>query len=145
MANAWTSREAAIHALIGRRIRQAREEAGLAPRALAGRLGIAAARLAGMERGTERLSARQVFEVAGATGKPVSYFFADLDPRGAQQGAPPDAQAAAEAAHRHAIADVSSARLAETRALIAAFYRIADPATRRDVIRLLRGIAEDLR
>jgi transcriptional regulator with XRE-family HTH domain len=142
VANAWTSREAAIHALIGRRIRQAREEAGLAPRALAGRLGIAAARLAGMERGTERLSARQVFEVAGATGKPVSYFFADLDPRGAQQGAQ---AAAAEAAHRHAIADVSSARLAETRALIAAFYRIADPATRRDVIRLLRGIAEDLR
>ena len=36
-------------------------------------------------------------------------------------------------------------RLAETRELIAAFNRIPDADTRRDIIRLLRGIADDQR
>jgi hypothetical protein len=113
-------------------------------------------RIAGIEKGTERLTARRIFEIATATGKSVAYFFADLEPGNGRvtmahddqetatgqgpSGEPRGDQAIAEAIHGGPVA-----RLAETRALIAAFYSIADPSTRRDIIRLLRGIADDLR
>jgi transcriptional regulator with XRE-family HTH domain len=136
LANSWTRREAAIHAHVGQRIKRAREQAGMSNRDLASRLGMAAARVAGFEAGTERLTARQIFEIATIMEKSVSYFFADLVSGNGQQEA---------ASVDDAALGGPAARLAETRALIAAFHRILDSDTRRDIIRLLRGIAEDLR
>jgi transcriptional regulator with XRE-family HTH domain len=125
----------AIHAHVGQRIKRAREQTGMSHRDLASRLGMAAARVAGFEAGTERLTARQIFEIATIMEKSVSYFFADLVSGSGQEADSVDDAALGGPA----------ARLAETRALIAAFYRIPDSDTRRDIIRLLRGIAEDSR
>lgn len=134
MVKNWTHQEAAIHAQLGRRIKQAREQAGLSPRDLATRVGTTAARIARIEDGAERLTARCLFALATVTGQSVSFFFADLESANGHDGpAPADAGASG-----------ARTRLAETRALIAAFSAIADAGTRRDIIRLLRGIAEDL-
>ncbi|MCC6467962.1 MAG: helix-turn-helix transcriptional regulator [Alphaproteobacteria bacterium] len=130
----WTRQEAAIHAQVGRRIRQAREQAGLSPRDLAARVGITAARIARIEGGTERLTARCLFQLATITGQAVSYFFADIESSNGHDPPEPDPAAGGR-----------MARQAETRALIAAFNAIADSDTRRDILRLLRGIADDLR
>jgi hypothetical protein len=76
-----------------------------------------------------------LFEIATIMGQSVSYFFADME-AGNGHGALADD----DPAHGGPIG-----RLAETRELIAAFNRIPDADTRRDIIRLLRGIADDLR
>lgn len=132
-ARSQARREAAIHVHIGMQIKRARGAAGMSEHGLAAQLGVTPAKLAAIEAGTDRLTARMLFEVASIVGRSVSYFFEDL----AVEPAP-------AAAGTAATATTPSARLAETSALIAAFYRIADIDTRRDVIRLVRGIAEDL-
>jgi transcriptional regulator with XRE-family HTH domain len=131
----WTRHEADVHAHVGQRIKRARERAGLSHRELATRLGVTADHVARLEGGTERLTARRLFEIATIMGQSVSYFFADME-AGNGHGALADD----DPAHGGPIG-----RLAETRELIAAFNRIPDADTRRDIIRLLRGIADDLR
>jgi transcriptional regulator with XRE-family HTH domain len=135
LSNAWSGRETAIHVHVGLRIKQAREAAGMTPREMAIRLGVSPARIVGYETGADRLTARQLFAIATVTGKSVSYFFEDLEPPGEAASAARAADAPARPVER----------VEETRALIAAFYEIKDSATRRDIIRLLRGIAEDMR
>jgi len=126
-------REAAIHVHIGMQIKRARGAAGLSEQTLASKLDLPVARLAAIEEGTERLTARALFDIASILGRSVSYFFDDL----AVEPAPVMTNVAS-------MPVTQSARLAETNALIAAFYSIPDIDTRRDVIRLVRGIAEDL-
>lgn len=126
-------REAAIHVHIGMQIKRARGAAGLSEQALAGKLGVAVPRLQAIEDGSERLTARGLFDIAQILGRSVSYFFEDLDVE------PSPVMTTGGATN-----ESRTARLAETNALIAAFYRIPDIDTRRDVIRLVRGIAEDL-
>ena len=133
IARTQARREAAIHVHIGMQIKRARGAAGMTEQSLASKFGVTVARLAAIEDGTERLTARGLFDIAVILGRSVSYFFDDLEVEPAPvmtSGAP--------------IEQNRSARLAETNALIAAFYRIPDIDTRRDVIRLVRGIAEDL-
>ena len=132
MTDATPTSDLDVRGHIGRRLKLARENAGISRRDLARRVGTTADRLAGYERGTHRLTARRLFEIASILEKPVSYFFDDLpeeigDARRAQFGNGDAAE-----------------RLRETMALINAFYRIRDADMRRDVIRLLRGIASDL-
>lgn len=133
LARSQARREAAIHVHIGMQIKRARGAAGISEDTLAAKLGVTSARLAAIESGSDRLTARMLFEIAAIVGRSVSYFFDDLEVE--------------PAVVMTSVAPTSSnhtARLAETNALIAAFYRIADIDTRRDVIRLVRGIAEDL-
>ena len=132
MSNATPTSEPEVRAHIGRRLKLAREQAGISRRDLARRVGTTAERLAGYERGTHRLTARRLFEIASILEKRVSYFFDDM---------PEEVGEARRVAPGN---DAPADRLRETMALIAAFYRIPDAAMRRDVIRLLRGIATDL-
>ncbi|MCC7045747.1 MAG: helix-turn-helix domain-containing protein [Alphaproteobacteria bacterium] len=129
----WTRQEAEIHAQVGRRIRRAREQAGLSPRDVATRAGTTATRIARIEDGKERLTARCLFELATIVEQSVSFFFADIESSNGHDTPAPGPAGSGRLA-----------RLAETKALIAAFSAIADPATRRDIIRLLRGIAQDM-
>ncbi|MGQ0677597.1 MAG: helix-turn-helix domain-containing protein [Rhodospirillales bacterium] len=126
-------RNLAVLARIGARLRRAREQAGLSPRELAERVGTQAARVAGYERGTARLSARCLFQIARALEKPVAWFF---------EGLP---EATVGASNAAALALAQPDRTTETRALLAAFEEIADAETRRDIIRLLRAIAAERR
>jgi transcriptional regulator with XRE-family HTH domain len=120
-----------VLARIGTRLRQAREAAGLSQRELAGRVGAQAQRIAGYEQGNARLTAHCLFLLAGALGKPIAWFFEGL----------PEATVGLSNAAARALARPS--RSSETQALIEAFHSIADTETRRDVIRLLRGIAAE--
>jgi len=128
--SSFTAREAAIHVHIGVQITRARQSAGLGIDALAGRLAIPVARLTRIESGADRLSARGLFEIAVILGRPVSYFFADLEIEPAPVMTSGDRAGV-------------GVRVTETNALVAAFHRIPDDETRRDVVRLVRGIAEE--
>jgi transcriptional regulator with XRE-family HTH domain len=79
-----------VLARIGARMRQAREQAGLSARELAGRLDKPPARVAGYESGRARLSAQCLFKIARALNKPVAWFFEGLpEAMLGQSNAPP--------------------------------------------------------
>jgi transcriptional regulator with XRE-family HTH domain len=68
---------------IGRRIAQARNEAGLNQRQLAELIGVADAQsISRYERGKTALSTKRLRKIAEATGKPMNYFV--LEPLGEQ-------------------------------------------------------------
>lgn len=59
---------------IGKRIQQAREELGITQQELAARLGCTQAALSNYELGKRRLYLANLERIAGALGKPLSYF-----------------------------------------------------------------------
>jgi transcriptional regulator with XRE-family HTH domain len=60
---------------IGRRIAEAREEAGLSQRELAEKIGVADAQsVSRYERGITEVKTRRLERIAEATGKPLSFF-----------------------------------------------------------------------
>jgi transcriptional regulator with XRE-family HTH domain len=65
---------------IGRRIAQAREEAGLSQRELAEKIGVADAQsVSRYERGITEVKTRRLEKIAEATGKPLSFFVHTAD------------------------------------------------------------------
>lgn len=128
----YAEREAhdrAVNAYIGRRIKDAREQAGMSLAELARRIGATSSRVARYEEGAMRLAARELLEIGQALGKPVTYFFVDL---------PSTGRRALPARPR---GETGAARVRETESLIEAFENITDEAARRDIMRLLREIA----
>jgi transcriptional regulator with XRE-family HTH domain len=122
-----------VNAHIGRRIKDARERAGLSHLDLARRIGATSARVVKYEQGALRLAARELLDIGKALGKPVNFFFQDV---------PETGRAASPARPR---VETGSSRVRETESLIEAFENIQDDAARRDVMRLLREIAANLR
>lgn len=125
-------RGGAVHRHIGARLRQAREQTGLSLRDSAARVGAPAARLAAFERGAARLTARNLFQLAAALGKPLVWFFEDM----------PEAVTSGPAGAPATL--TRPGWTAETQALIDAFQSIPNPGTRHEIILLLRGIAAEL-
>lgn len=107
---------------LGRRIHQAREEAGLTQSQLAELLGLSHPQsISRYERGETEVPQKRLRRIAEVTGKPLSFFHPDL---AADTPSPPteDPEALAVA---HQI-------LEELRVLRAAVERLADPPTQSD-------------
>ncbi len=124
----------AVHAHIGRRIRDAREHAAMSVPDLARRIGMTASRVVKFEQGAVRLAARELICIARALDRPVTYFFQDA----------PVAIGRPTAAVRPG-ADSDALRMRETESLVQAFENIVEETVRRDVMRLLREIAANYR
>jgi transcriptional regulator with XRE-family HTH domain len=133
----------AINAHIGRRIRDARERAGLSHLDLGRRIGASSAKVAKYEQGALRLAARELLDIGRALGKPVNFFFQDI-PETGRNAAPARPRVETGRIDTGRI-DTGAARVRETESLIEAFENIEDDAARRDVMRLLREIAANLR
>lgn len=127
-----TPREEAVRAHIGRKIAAARTERGITAGALAAQVGLSVDRLSRFEKGRRQLPVRMLCEIAGVLGKPVAYFFNDL----------PGELPAADDASLHGARDQSHR---ESRELVEAFDNLVDPKTRREVLRLVRDIADSFR
>jgi transcriptional regulator with XRE-family HTH domain len=69
-----------IYEDIGRKIQQAREEAGLTQDELALRLGITQAALSNYELGKRRLHLANLDKIAKELSKPIGYFIAEPEP-----------------------------------------------------------------
>jgi transcriptional regulator with XRE-family HTH domain len=69
------------HAL-GKKLRQAREAAGLSQQGLAQRLGITFQQIQKYERGANRIAASRLVSIARALDKPLSYFLDDAKANG---------------------------------------------------------------
>ena len=65
----------AVHIFIGRRLRERRVTLGMSQQELAGIIGVSYQQVQKYERGINRISAAQLYEVACALDTPITYFY----------------------------------------------------------------------
>lgn len=120
-----------IDSHVGNRLRLRRKMLNLSQEKLADRLGITFQQVQKYEKGTNRIGASRLYQLARVLEVPVAYFFPE-----------PDEQTAAgmseEAAPDYVMDFLSSSEGIE---LNRAFAQIRDPKVRRRVIDLVRSIA----
>jgi transcriptional regulator with XRE-family HTH domain len=113
-----------IDAVVGVRMAARRSALGLSQTALAAQLGVSFQQVQKYEKGSNRVSASRLHQVATALGCPVADFF------------PTRADAVDPVAGSR---DLTAT--ADGRALAEAFHRIADPALRQAVTRVVEALA----
>ncbi|MBA4224476.1 helix-turn-helix transcriptional regulator [Bosea sp. (in: a-proteobacteria)] len=120
---------------VGSRVRMQRMLAGISQEKLGEALGLTFQQVQKYEKGTNRISASRLQQIAKMLGVPVSFFF---------EGAPSGEAAApgfADASSTAYVADFLST--SEGVQLSKAFVRIKNPRVRRRVIDLVEALADD--
>jgi transcriptional regulator with XRE-family HTH domain len=120
---------------VGDRLRQRRREIGLSQVELGVQLKLTPQQILKYERGTNRIGAGRLFEMAQILRVPIRYFFQDAD-------RPALGSANALAGHNQD-ALAAFARSTEGRELCAAFKGIANAATRARVAKLIQALSDD--
>jgi transcriptional regulator with XRE-family HTH domain len=126
----------AVDMHVGARVRMRRRFLGVSQQALAARLGITFQQVQKYERGANRVSASKLYDIARALEAPVTYFFEGLDETAPHPPAPGDARTLEQS-----IGDFL--RSAEGVELAEAFSRLGRARLRRQVLDLVRTIAEE--
>ncbi len=125
-----------IDAHVGGRVRLRRMLIGMSQERLGELLGVTFQQIQKYEKGTNRIGASRLFEVAEVLDVPVQFFFDDLV--GASERAN---RGVAEADREPFVLDFVSS--AEGLALNRAYVKIKDPKLRRRVLDLVRQMAAD--
>ena len=120
---------------VGSRVRLRRTMANMTQEKLGEALGITFQQVQKYEKGTNRIGASRMQQIAKALNVPVSYFFEDA-PGGAGM-----TSGMAEAGSTDYVVDFLSS--AEGIELNRAFVRITNPVLRRKVIELVRALANE--
>lgn len=105
-------------------MRNRREALGISQGRLGRHLGLTFSQIQKYEKGTNRIGAGRLYQIANFLGVPPSHFFAGLD----------DHEAAGATDYQVAMED-------DVRALNEAFGAIGDPDTRASVLALVRSLA----
>lgn len=119
---------------VGARIRMSRALAGFNQTELAKRVGVTFQSIQKYERGTNRVSASRLHQIADVLGVPISSFF-----EGMAESTPPSESPVLGLLEEAADGRVTSR---EIRELNAGFAAIKDKALRQAVLHLLRNVAE---
>ena len=128
-SKATVEKARAIDRLVGGQLRKRRIELGLTQLSVAEAIGVTFQQIQKYERGSNRVVASRLYDLANTLEVPLEYFFAE-----AQQ----DASAGTEADDP---GDDTYPSPKETRSLINAYYEIADPALRKKLIDLVRSVS----
>ena len=126
-----------VDAHVGRRLRLRRTLMGMSQQKLGEAVGLTFQQIQKYERGTNRIGASRLYQIAGVLDVPVSFFFDEMPKEVAAR--PPsvsDAQVAGGEADRMA--------RRETLELVRAYYRISDPRDRRrarEFVKLISDLA----
>lgn len=121
-----------IDRIVGQRVRWRRRDLKITQEQLAEMLGLTFQQIQKYEKGVNRVSAGRLFEIAGALGVPVAYFF-----EGAEDLLEPAAAALAEDEDTRLAPQITG----ETLELIAAFQKIEDAALRNSLLNAVRAAA----
>jgi transcriptional regulator with XRE-family HTH domain len=113
---------------VGARVRTRRLLIGMNQETLARALGLTFQQVQKYEGGANRVSASRLSQIAEILGVPISYFFNDLEPEGAEPSL--SEVASRERLHRP-----------ETIDLIRSYYAIADPEIRRQFLEMVKAVA----
>jgi transcriptional regulator with XRE-family HTH domain len=125
----------AVDMHVGARVRMRRRFLGVSQQALAGRLGITFQQVQKYERGANRVSASKLYEIARALEAPVSYFFEGLAEPTPDRRRPRDIEA-------QEVSIGEFLHSSEGMELARAFCRVPHPRLRRQVLDLVRTLAE---
>ena len=121
---------------VGSRVRLRRTMLGMSQEKLGEALGITFQQIQKYEKGTNRIGASRMQQIAATLKVPVAFFFEDAP---AQAGTP--VQGMAEAGATSYVVDFLSSP--EGIQLNRAFVRISNPAVRRKVVDLVRTLADE--
>jgi transcriptional regulator with XRE-family HTH domain len=119
---------------VGNRVRLRRLRIGMSQEKLAERLGLTFQQVQKYEKGSNRVSASRLFEMAEILGVPVQYFYEEM----ASPAAPPAGDESA-GTPGEALADLMSSR--EGQQLSEAFTSIKNAEVRRRIIDLVKALA----
>ena len=129
-----------IDRVVGQRIRWRRRELKLSQEQLGELLHLTFQQVQKYEKGTNRIGASRLFELARILGVPVQYFYdevpACMDGHAAAAGFADDADGSSEY-----VVDFLGSR--EGIELNRAFVRITDPKVRRSIVDLVRNLADE--
>ena len=134
MASKPKAEPAAVDTYVGRRVRIRRRELGMSQAALAEQIGLTFQQVQKYERGTNRISASKLFEIAEAFQVPVGYFYDGLTSHDTRDIAAPGADW--RGALDELLADPSGA------ALIQGFLAIKRGPIRRRLLDLVTALGE---
>ncbi len=123
---------------VGARLRLRRTLLGLSQEKLGEAVGITFQQLQKYERGSNRISASRLYNLAQVLNVPVSFFFDDMPPSEEDivKGAP---------AQPTETDEFESMARRETLELVRAYYRIADPSVRKRTFDLVKALGGDIR
>ncbi len=129
------------HAHVASRIRLRRTLLGMSQDRLAEALGTTVQQVQDYERGMNRIGMSRLIGLAQVFGVPVGFFHDDM-PRaeGAFPAAPEQGERSGVAEALHGFGDDTSNQR-ETRELLRAYNRIAEPARRRQALEMVRALA----
>lgn len=118
---------------VGRRVRLRRRELGVSQAWLADHLGLTFQQVQKYERGSNRISASKLYQIASVLEVPITYFFEGLDDPAAPKGA----------RYAHAFTGVVEELLSQPNGpeLAEAFLSIRRRSVRRGLAELARAIA----
>jgi transcriptional regulator with XRE-family HTH domain len=120
-----------VDAHVGARLRQRRMLLGISQEQLAEMLGLTFQQVQKYERGTNRVSASRLFQLARSLDTPITWFFEDIE----------SDRAAAKTASESEEADPMSRR--ETLELVRVYSRIDDRKVRKKLYEMAKALAED--
>jgi transcriptional regulator with XRE-family HTH domain len=128
-SKATVEKARAIDRLVGGQLRKRRIELGLTQLSVAEAIGVTFQQIQKYERGSNRIVASRLYDLANTLEVPLEYFFAEAQPDTPVGAQTDDA------------ADDTFPSPKETRNLINAYYEIADPALRKKLIELVRSVS----
>lgn len=125
-----------VDIFVGARISLRRSALGLSQTALAQQLGVSFQQVQKYEKGTNRVGASRLQDIASILSAPVSYFFENA----------PSKEASAMPVHAEEPANAMVMEFcssAEGLTLNRAFVKISSPKTRKRIIELVRALADE--
>lgn len=134
-------RATSLDSLLGAQLRQRRSILGMSQEKLAEQIGITFQQIQKYENGANRISASRLFELSKALNVPVGLFFENMEYN--QPAADFAALGENDQAPIEGMDDIMTRK--ETLELIRVYYSIDDPKLRKDLFKLLRGMAENLK
>ena len=142
------SRATSTDAHVGKRIRLRRTLLGFSQEKLGELIGITFQQIQKYERGTNRVGASRLYDIARALEVPITFFFEDLTPPqhatssartfGFSETRSPFHREYANASPNRGAPDLLSSK--ETTDLIRAYYSITDIKVRKNVLELIRSM-----
>lgn len=129
-----------IDEYVGMRLRQKRSLLGLSQEKLADAVGITFQQIQKYENGANRISASRLFQLSSILNVPVSFFFERYEGAPSSYGA---GMAENEQASIEGREDLMQRK--ETLELIRVYYSLKSPKLRKDLLKLVKTMAENMR
>ncbi|MBI0539258.1 XRE family transcriptional regulator [Roseomonas sp. KE2513] len=133
------ARSSPIDVHVGSRVRLRRTLLGLSQEKLGEAIGLTFQQVQKYERGINRIGASRLFDLAGVLDVPIGFFFDDMPDTMSGVAGPVRSRGAGFAESQEGLKD-DTLHKRETLELVRAYYRITDPAIRKQVFGLLKSL-----